>query len=51
MPLIDLAFGKTYNLDSKELTVTLTKADGPPRVNTMLVDDFQNVTWIRVHRD
>jgi hypothetical protein len=53
MPLIDWAFGKTYNLDPKELTVTLTKAVGTPRVDTMFIDaeDFQNIKWIRVHRD
>jgi hypothetical protein len=53
MPLIDWVFGKTYNLDPKELTVTLTKADGTPRVDTMFIDaeDFQNIKWIRVHRD
>ena len=53
VPLIDWAFGKTYNLDPKELTVMLTKADGPPRVDTMFIDaeDFQNIKWIRVHRD
>jgi len=33
--------------------VTLTKADGPPRVETILVnaEDFQNIKWIRVHRN
>jgi len=33
--------------------VTLTRADGPPRVDTMNIDadDFRNVKWIRVRRD
>jgi len=53
VPLIDWAFGKTYNLDPKELTVTLTKADGTPRVDMVLVDadDLQNIKWIRVRKD
>jgi hypothetical protein len=44
---------KGYELTPKELTVTLTKADGTPRVDTMLVEaeDFRNIKWIRVHRD
>jgi len=44
---------KGYMLDPKELIVTLTKVDGTPRVDTMLVDaaDLQNVKWIRVHRE
>jgi len=58
-----LAFGGIFTLiDSgnkgfefvpKELTVTLTKANGLPRVNTILLDadDFQNIKWIRVRRD
>jgi len=45
--------GKGYTLEPKVLMVTLTKADGPPRVDTMLIDaaDFRKVKWIRVHRD
>jgi hypothetical protein len=44
---------KGYILRPRDLTVTLTKADGTPRVDTMLVDaeDFRNVKWIRVRRD
>jgi hypothetical protein len=51
--LLDLASGKIYTLKPAELTVTLTKSDGTPRVDTMLIDtdDLQNVTWIRVHKD
>jgi hypothetical protein len=42
--------GKGYNLSPKDLTVTLTKADGTPRVDTLLVDpdELRNVKWIRV---
>jgi hypothetical protein len=45
--------GPGYALTPKELAVTLTKANGTPRVDTMLVnaDDFQNIKWIRVRRD
>jgi hypothetical protein len=50
---IDAAVGKGYTLEPKELVVTLQKAGGTPRVDTILIDadDFQNVKWIRVHRD
>jgi hypothetical protein len=50
---IDLAVGKGYTLEPKELVVTLRKSGGTPRVDTMLIssEDFQNVKWIRVHRD
>ncbi len=45
--------GRGYTLTPKNLTVTLTRADGTPRVEAMLVDadDFRNIKWIRVHRD
>ncbi len=45
--------GNGYELRPTELTVTLTKADGTPRVDAIFVDpnDFQNIKWIRVHRD
>ncbi len=51
--LIDLASGGGYNLSPSALVVTLSKADGPPRVDTILVDaeDFRNIKWIRVRRD
>jgi hypothetical protein len=52
-PLLDLASGKIYDLKPAELIVTLKKADGTPRVETMLIDaaDLQNIKWIRIHRD
>lgn len=45
--------GKGYELEPRELTVTLTKAEGSPRVETILIeaDDFQAIKWIRVRRD
>jgi len=45
--------GNGYELRPTELTVTLTKADGSPQVDTILIDaeDLQNVKWIRVRRD
>ena len=45
--------GKGYALSPKELNVTLTKADGTPRVDTLLIDadELQNIKWIRVCRD
>ena len=51
--LTDFGGGKGYTQTPKNLTVTLTKADGPPRVDTMLVDadDLKNVKWIRVRKD
>jgi hypothetical protein len=51
--LIDLIPNKGNTLRLRELLVTLTKADGTPRVDTMRIDadDFRNIKWIRVHRD
>lgn len=51
--LIDMFTGAGFDLNPSNLTVTLTKAAGPPRVDMMLVDadDFRNVKWIRVRRD
>lgn len=50
---VDVGNGSGYSLRPTDLTVTLTKAEGTPRVDTLLIDagDFQNVKWIRVHRD
>ena len=52
-PLIDAASGRIYTLNPTELIVTLTKADGPPRVDRIFVDadDLQNIKWIRIRRD
>ena len=48
--LTDIGSGKAYTATPKNLTVTLTRADGRPRVDTMIIDadDFLNVKWIRV---
>ena len=45
--------GSGYELNPRDLTVTLSKADGALRVDTMFLnpDEFPNVKWIRVHRD
>lgn len=50
---IDSSSGSGYGLRPIDLTVTLTKADGTPRVDTILVDadDLRNIKWIRVRRD
>ena len=49
---IDCA-GSGYELNPRDVTVTLSKADGTPRVDTMFLDpdELRNVKWIRVHRD
>jgi hypothetical protein len=51
--LSDLITSKGHTLTPRDLIVMLTRADGSPRVNTMIVDgdDFQNVKWIRVRGD
>jgi len=51
--LVDLATSTGYSFKPTDLIVTLTKADGPPRVDTMFVDadDLRNIKWIRVRRD
>jgi hypothetical protein len=51
--LIDMATGAGFDLNPSNLTVTLTKANGLPRVDTVLLDadDLKNVKWIRVRQD
>jgi hypothetical protein len=51
--LIDLASGKANTLSPRTLSVTLTKAEGPPRVETIFVEaeDLQEIERIRVNRD
>jgi hypothetical protein len=51
--LADSGGGAINEFKPKEITVTLTKADGIPRVDTVLIDaeDFRNVKWIRIRRD
>jgi hypothetical protein len=45
--------GAIHEFRPEEISVTLTKADGSPRVDTIVLDadDFRNIKWIRVHRD
>ena len=51
--LVDLIPHEGKILRSKELLVTLTKAEGAPRVDTMRIDadDFRKIKWIRARRD
>ena len=51
--LFTLIDSERYSFTPSEFTVTLTRAEGPPRVDTMLVDadDFVNIKWIRVRKD
>ena len=51
--VVDASSGKAFTLKPRELIVTLKKSDGPPRIDTILVDadDLQNIGWIRVRRD
>jgi len=51
--LIDLASGKANTLSPKTLSVTLTKADGPPRLVTISVDakDLPNIERITVRKE
>jgi hypothetical protein len=48
---IDIGEGRAFELKPTYLAITLTKADGAPRVDTMIVDadDLQNIRWIRIH--
>jgi hypothetical protein len=50
---VDRISKKSFEFRPTELSLTLTKADGTPRVDTMLFDagEFRNIKWIRVHRD
>ncbi|NTV80892.1 MAG: PEGA domain-containing protein [Candidatus Aminicenantes bacterium] len=50
--LFDLG-GDGCHLAPMNLSVTLKKANGQPRVDIMLVDadEFRNIKWIRVRRD
>lgn len=42
--------GRGYEFNPRDITVTLSKADGTLRVDTMLIDanDLPNIKWIRV---
>jgi len=48
-----IAGSNAYTLRPTNLEVTLTKADGPPRIDTILLDpdELRNIKWIRVRRD
>ncbi|MGZ5555649.1 MAG: hypothetical protein ACXW3H_07865 [Candidatus Aminicenantales bacterium] len=51
--LIDIGLKYGYVLQPKELSVTLTKANGEPRVRVLVIDAavMRNITWISVRRD
>ena len=51
--VFDTVTGSINEFDPKEIVVTLKKSNGPPRVDTILVDaiDLRNLKWIRVHFD
>ena len=51
--IIDAISKKGHEFKPTALTITLTKADGLPRIETMCVDadDLRNIKWIRVRRD
>lgn len=48
--VFDAVTGSINEFEPKELAVTLKKAGGPPKVETILLDekDFRNVKWIRI---
>ncbi len=51
--LADFGSERAYEFSPSELEVTLTKTDGTPRVDTIIVDNarFADLKWIRVRRD
>jgi hypothetical protein len=51
--LVDIGLKYGSVLRPKELSVTLTKANGEPRVRVLLIDAeaMRDITWIRVRRD
>lgn len=50
--IADAATAAGYAFSPRELNVDLTKIDGTPRLETILIDadELQNVKWIRIHR-
>jgi hypothetical protein len=47
---VDSKLGGIYTLSPKELNITLTKIEGKPQPNLILIDaeNFQNIKWIRI---
>ena len=47
---IDFLSGANYTLSPKQLNVTLSKIEGKPQPNLILLDaeQFQNIKWIRI---
>jgi hypothetical protein len=50
---VDSGSGAIYDIEPREIIVTLKKVSGTPRVDTMLIDadEFRNIKWIRVRRN
>ena len=50
---LDLSLKKGHEFQPRGLMLTLKRADGPPRVDTTIIDagDFQRIKWIRVHKN
>ena len=48
--LVDTLSGTNFTLSPKELTVTLSKIEGKPQPNFILIDaeQFQDIKWIRI---
>ena len=48
--LVDTLSGANFTLSPKELTVTLSKIEGKPQPNFILIDaeQFQDIKWIRI---
>ena len=46
----DAATGSIYEFKPKEITVVLKRSNGPPKVETIRIDEetFRNIKWIRV---
>jgi hypothetical protein len=50
LTVFDTVTGTINEFDRKEIVVTLKKADGPTRVETILMaaEDFRNIKWLRI---
>ncbi len=53
LTVLDTGGGPGFELRPREIIVTLAKTKGQPMTRTVLLTpgEFENVTWIRVHRD
>jgi hypothetical protein len=48
---VDAGEGRAYELKPTDLTIALKESGGPPRVDTVLIDDddLRSIRWIRIH--